>query len=186
MANDVVLRELASDETLALVYDLVLTAAFTPDELEPLYKLRGYLEVSPPEAFGLYAVDQSGDPIGCCIYYPDPDASTLLLGYMAVVADGRSRGVGTRLFRESQSKWFADDQYDLVVAELDDPRVYPVLNDIDPERRIQFYSKVGCRLVCGPYFAPCVRPVANGCTTCSLPCSAARLVPCTMLRQRFP
>jgi hypothetical protein len=44
------------------------------------------------------------------------------------------------------------------VAELDDPRVYPVVNGIDPERRIQFYSKGGCRLVCGPYFAPCVRP----------------------------
>jgi len=70
MANDVEFRELASDETLPSVYDLVLTAAFTPDELEPLYKLRGYLEASPPEAFGLYAVDQRGDPIGCCIYCP--------------------------------------------------------------------------------------------------------------------
>jgi len=36
--------------------------------------------------------------------------------------------------------------------------VYPVANGIDPGRRMNFYSKLGCQLVCGPYFAPCVRP----------------------------
>jgi hypothetical protein len=158
MADDVDFPELEPDETLQSIYDRVLAPAFTADELEPLDDLRAYLRASPPEAFGLYAAGPGGDPIGCCIYYPNHEAKTLLLGYMAVVADGRSRQVGSRLFEKSKAKWFGAGQYDLVMAELDDPRVYPVANGIDPERRIQFYSKLGGQLVCGPYFAPCVRP----------------------------
>jgi hypothetical protein len=158
MADSNEVRLLESDDVLDSIYRDVLTSAFTPDELEPLEALRGYLESDPPDAFGLYAVDTSGRPIGCCIYYSYPEANALLLGYMAVVADDRSRGTGTRLFEESRKAWFGSDEYDLVVAELDDPRVFPVSNGIDPERRIKFYSDRGGRLICGPYFAPCVRP----------------------------
>jgi len=158
MDYDFEIRELASDDSLESIYREVLTPAFTPDELESLEALKGYLESSPPDAFGLYAVDPSGHPIGCSIYYPYPEANAVLLGYMAVVAGGRSRGVGTLLFEESQKVWFGSGQYDLVLAELDDPRVFPVANGIDPERRIKFYSNLGGQLICGPYFAPCVRP----------------------------
>jgi acetyltransferase (GNAT) family protein len=158
MADSYEIRLLESGDVLDSIYGDVLTPAFTPDELEPLEDLRGYLESDPPEAFGLYAVDPSGGPIGCCIYYPYPEANALLLGYMAVVADERSRGTGTRLFEESRKAWFGSGEYDLVLTELDDPRVFPVANGIDPERRIKFYSARGGRLICGPYFAPCVRP----------------------------
>ena len=158
MADDVQIRKLASDDSLESIYHQVLTPAFTPDELESLDVLKGYLESSPPEAFGLYAVDPDDNPIGCSIYYPYPVANVLLLGYMAVVANGRSRGVGSLLFEEGQRRWFGSGQYDLVLAELDDPRVFPVANGIDPERRIHFYSNLGGQLICGPYFAPCIRP----------------------------
>ena len=172
MADDFDVLELAPDEMLERIYDKVLRPNFSPDELEPLEDLRGYLDDPSPEAFGLYAVDSGGDPIGRCIYYPysdsgsgsssgsdvEPPWSVLLLGYIAVVKEGRSRGVGTRLFRDSQKAWFGSGQYDLAVAELDDPRVYPTVNGIDPERRITFYSRLGVRLVRAPYFAPCVRP----------------------------
>jgi hypothetical protein len=157
MTDDLEIRELKSDEILESIHERVLVPNFASDELEPLGTLRGLLEASPPEAFGVYALDPSREPIGCCIYYPYPDERTLLLGYMGVVSSGRSRHVGTRLF-ETSKKWFDPDLYDLVVVELDDPRAYPVENGIDPERRINFYSKLGCRLICGPYFSPCVRP----------------------------
>jgi hypothetical protein len=160
MAGDVEIRPLAADDMLESIYEKVLAPIFTSDELEPLENLRGYLKDSPPAAFGLYAIDPDGGPIGCCIYYPygdpeaDPNWRTLLLGYMAVVRGARSGGVGGRLFHDSKERWFGADQYDLVLAELDDPRVYPVANGIDPEKRITFYSRVGDELVCAPYFAP--------------------------------
>jgi GNAT superfamily N-acetyltransferase len=157
MADSYEIRPLESDDVLNSIYGDVLLPAFSPDELEPLETLRGYLESDPPEAFGLYAVAPSGSPIGCCIYYPYPEAKTLLLGYMAVVAGERSRGTGARLFEESAKAWFGSGEYDLVLTELDDPRVFPVANGIDPERRIKFYSHRGGKLICGPYFAPCVR-----------------------------
>ena len=110
----------------------------------------------PPEAFGFYAAGPSG-PLGCCIYYVYPESNALLLGYMAVVADERSRGIGSRLFEESREAWSGSREYDLVLTELDDPRVFPVNSGVDPERRVQFYSRFSGRLICGPYFVPCVR-----------------------------
>jgi GNAT superfamily N-acetyltransferase len=160
MADDFEVRELAPDNRLESIYEGVLQPNFGSDELESLKKLRGYLRASPPEAFGLYAAERGGHPIGCCIYYPYPDDewTVALLGYMAVVQGGRSRGIGTRLFEESQERWFGSEKYDVVLAELDDPRVFPVANGIDPEKRIAFYARLGVRLITAPYFAPCVRP----------------------------
>ncbi len=157
MSEDVKIFSLESNDTLDRIFQSVLVPAFSAEELEPLESLRGYLESNPVEAFGLYAADSSG-PIGCCIYYPYPEANSLLLGYMAVVSNERSGGVGTRLFEASRDEWFGSNQYELVLAELDDPRVYPVVNGISPQRRIEFYSKLGAELICGPYFQPCVRP----------------------------
>jgi hypothetical protein len=157
LGDELAIRPLEADDSLDRIYRDVLTPAFTSDELEPLEDLRGYLRSDPPEAFGLSAASPSG-PVGCCIYYPYPEGNALLLGYMAVVADERSRGTGTRLFEVSREAWFGSGQYDLVLTELDDPRVFPVVNGIDPGRRIQFYSRLKGMLICGPYFAPCVRP----------------------------
>ncbi len=157
MSEDVKMFPLESNDTLDRIFQSVLVPAFSAEELEPLKSLRGYLESDPVDAFGLYAADSSG-PIGCCIYYPYREANSLLLGYMAVVSNERSTGVGTQLFEASRDKWFGSNQYELVLAELDDPRVYPVINGINPQRRIEFYSKLGAELICGPYFQPCVRP----------------------------
>jgi GNAT superfamily N-acetyltransferase len=157
MTDDFEVRVLVPDDSLESIYRTVLTPAFTTDELEPLEDLRRYLEATPHEALGFYAVDPSG-PIGCCIYYPYREANALLLGYMAVVAGERSRGIGKRLFDDSERVCFGSGQYDLVLAELDDPRVFPVANGIDPNRRIKFYSERDGKLIRGPYFAPCVRP----------------------------
>jgi hypothetical protein len=77
---------------------------------------------------------------------------------LAVVAGERSRGTGARLFEEGRQAWWGSGDYDLVLTELDDPRVFPVANGIDPERRIKFYANRGGKLICGPYFAPSVRP----------------------------
>src|SRR5258708_1448394 len=102
MADSHDIRSLESDDVLDAIHADVLAPAFAPAELERLEVLRGYLESDPPSAFGLYAVDPSGGPIGCCIYYPYPEAKALLLGYLAVVAGERSLGTGARLFGESR------------------------------------------------------------------------------------
>jgi hypothetical protein len=157
MEDSEVVRPLSPDDSLEQIYQRVLVPNFTSDELEPIEDLRGYLSADPPEAFGLYVQGIKG-PLGCCIYYPYPAAATLLLGYMAVVDDERSRGIGGRLLDESRAAWYDSSQYDLVVVELDDPRVFQSKDGIDPKRRVNFYSKHDGRLICGPYFQPCVRP----------------------------
>jgi hypothetical protein len=157
MNDDFTVGALQPDALLESIYNEVLIPSFTSDELEPLDDLHRYLGSDPPEAFGLYA-ERRGRPLGCCIYYPYPVARTLLLGYMVVVDGYRSQGIGSGLLRESRLTWYGSDQYDLVLAELDDPRVFPATGGIDPERRIAFYSKHKARLICGPYFAPSVRP----------------------------
>jgi len=155
-AHDI--RSLHWDDVLNAIYDELFTPAFAHNELEPLEALRGGLESDPPQAFGLYTVDPSGSRIGRCIYYPYPEANALLLGYLAVVDGERSRGTGARLLEESRRAWFVSGEYDLVLAQLDDACVFPAANGIDPERRIRFYANRGGKLICGPYFAPSVRP----------------------------
>jgi hypothetical protein len=157
MEAPLVVRPLRPDDSLERVYRDVLLPNFSRDELEPLEDLRGYLSSDPPDALGLYAVGPKG-PIGCCIYYPYPKASALLLGYMAVVETERSQGIGGRLLHDSHTVWYDSDQYDLVLVELDDPRVFSTVNGIDPKRRLNFYSNFGSWLICGPYIQPCVRP----------------------------
>jgi hypothetical protein len=156
LGDDIAILPVEADGSLEGIYRDVLMPAFTSDELEPLEALRGYLRSDPPAAFGWYALGPSG-PLGCCIYYRYPEANALLLGYMAVAADERSRGIGTRLFEESRQAWCGSEEYDLVLTELEDPRVFSVGSGIDPERRVKFYSRVSGSLICGPYFAPCVR-----------------------------
>ena len=99
MANDVVLRELAPDETLQSVYDLVLMPAFTPDELEPLYKLREYLEASPEMPSGstpstrvaIRSAAASITPIGTRARYCWGTWRSWLMGEVAAAALGCSR-----------------------------------------------------------------------------------------------
>jgi GNAT superfamily N-acetyltransferase len=137
------------------VYHEVLEPAFGHEELETLEIFRGAVEADGAEAaFGLCAVDAHGAPVGCIIFYPDPSSGILLLGYIATRSGRRSTGVGRLLYETSRDRWFADGQFEAVVAEVDDPRFFPDTGDISPDRRVAFYNSIDSELIVGPYFQP--------------------------------
>ena len=113
----------------------------------------GLTEGGSYECWGLCALD--GDtPAGCVLGYPYPESGVLLIGYIAVRADLRSRGVGGMLLEAARREWYGKAGLTLVLAEIDDPRYHPASGDIDPERRITFYARHQTQLVVGPYFQP--------------------------------
>jgi GNAT superfamily N-acetyltransferase len=136
------------------VYRDILEPSFEPNELDPLdVVLDGLTEGGSYECWGLCALD--GDtPAGCVLGYPYPESGVLLIGYIAVRAGVRSRGVGGMLLEAARREWYGQAGLTLVLAEIDDPRYHPASGGIDPERRITFYARHQTQLVVGPYFQP--------------------------------
>jgi GNAT superfamily N-acetyltransferase len=136
------------------VYRDILEPSFEPNELDPLdVVLDGLTEGGSYECWGLCALD--GDtPAGCVLGYPYPESGVLLIGYIAVRADLRSRGVGGMLLEAARREWYGQAGLTLVLAEIDDPRYHPASGDIDPDRRITFYARHQTQLLVGPYFQP--------------------------------
>ena len=92
--------------------------------------------------------------LACVLGYPYPESGVLLIGYIAVRADLRSRGVGGMLLEAARREWYGQAGLTLVLAEIDDPRYHPASGGIDPDRRITFYARHQTQLVVGPYFQP--------------------------------
>jgi GNAT superfamily N-acetyltransferase len=133
------------------VYHELLEPSFGPDELDTLDTLRDGLAKS--EVWGLCALD--GDtPVGCVLGYPFTESKVLLIGYLTVKPGLRGGGIGGRLMDKAEQWWSGRDDLTLVLAEVEDPRRHPVVGDIDPKRRADFYARRGAQVVVGPYFQP--------------------------------
>lgn len=161
--ESVEVRDLQADDALREIYEKVLEPAFPPDEIETfdVFRAAVMLGESDEGAFGLAVHDDVEGPLGCMVFYPFPASRVLLLGYIATRADRRSTGVGSLLYESARRRWFGDGAYDLVVAEVDDPRFFAEADGISPQRRIEFYSRVGGELIAGPYIQPRVREGAD-------------------------
>ena len=162
MANDVVLRELVSDETLQSVYDLVLTAACTPDELEPLYKLRGFWRPRLEKPSASTPSIRAAIPSAAASYVSRSGREYAAVNYLAVVADGSSTLSGTRLFGKARGNdspmintisWWRS--WTILAC------IQSSMTSIQSDRSILFEGRL--RLASGPYFAPCVRPAGERC-----------------------
>jgi GNAT superfamily N-acetyltransferase len=148
------LRTEADRRLIEAVYRDILEPSFDDDELDSLeVVVDGLTAAGSYECWGLVALD--GDtPAGCILSYPYPACQVLLIGYIAVRPGLRSHGVGGLLLAEARQRWYGQDGCTLVLAEVDDPRYHPAVGDIDPVRRIAFYTRNETQLVAGPYFQP--------------------------------
>ncbi len=139
------------------VYYELLRPAFPPEELDPLEVIRdGLMGVGKDEIVGLCARRGADEPVGCIIAYPYRGSGVLLIGYLAVRADMRSKGIGSLLLDKGRSTWYGAPWCQLVVAEIEDPRHYP-RGETDPARRAAFWFRHGAELLLVPFFQPRVR-----------------------------
>lgn len=144
----------ASSSFVEVVYREILEPSFSPDELDPLdFVLDGLTEGGSYELWGLTALDD-GRPVGCILGYPYRESGVLLVGYLAIRDGERSRGLGGLLADEIRRRWYEQPGLPLVLAEVEDPRYHAVAGDIDPARRVAFYSGRGAQILTGPYFQP--------------------------------
>ncbi len=136
------------------IYREILHPSFRPDELDPPSAVFDILSAGGRyQPSGLCALD--GDtPVGCVLAYPFPLSKVLLIGYVAVKSAYRGRGIGALLLDAAAQQWFGTADFTLVLAEVEDPRHHPVVGEIDPARRVNFYARRGARMVVGPYFQP--------------------------------
>jgi GNAT superfamily N-acetyltransferase len=133
------------------VYRRILQPSFGPNELDTLDTLLEGLANN--ETWGLCAID--GDtPVGCMLGYPYTQSHVLLIGYVSVKPGLRGGGIGHVLMDAAEQRWYGNDGLSLVLAEIEDPRQYPAVGDIDPKRRALFYARRGAQVIVGPYFQP--------------------------------
>jgi GNAT superfamily N-acetyltransferase len=141
-------------EQLEELYANVLRPAFAQDELEDRWWLDGLDEYAP----ALVALDVRGRVIGGVTGDWYPEARVLLVGYLAVRADMRGRGIGTLLMDEAERRWLPRFDPLLVLGELEDPR-HHVGDDV--ERRVRFYDRRRAKVLAMPYFQPRLRPTGR-------------------------
>lgn len=151
------LHELAADDPLLpRVYTDLLAPAFPPAELVSLDSLRQGLTHGTTV---VTATVQGRTPSSVVIGDYSPASGVLLLSYLAVAANLRSRGVGGRLLREVTGPWQARYRPCLTLAEVEHPAAHaadPLRGD--PAARLRFYARHGSRALDLPYFQPALSP----------------------------
>lgn len=71
-----------------------------------------------------------------------------LLEYMATTAKGRSRGLGTALFKAAQATALEREPLSACVLEVDEPDG-SISEHNNPSARLRFYARLGCRKIEG-------------------------------------
>lgn len=154
MTTGITVRDMSTEVSASVIRDIyhdILEPSFGTNELDTLETLLEGL--ANDEAWGVCALD--GDtPLGCVLGYPYRKSRVLLIGYVTVRPGLRGGGIGSALMDAAEQRWSEGSDVSLVVAEVEDPRRHPVIADIDPKRRAEFYARRGALVVVGPYFQP--------------------------------
>ncbi|MGH4012146.1 MAG: GNAT family N-acetyltransferase [Pseudonocardiaceae bacterium] len=143
------------------VYQQILMPAFPSNEMTPLGILQKMWVGVPPRLAVHAALDSRGQAVGCAVAQWFPRSAVLLFAYLAVRAESRGGGIGTSLITRAVRDWTAAYRPALVLAEVEDPRVYPCTQDQDPLARLRLYARLGARLLELKYVQPEVSPGAG-------------------------
>jgi GNAT superfamily N-acetyltransferase len=139
-------------------YREVLVASFDSNELDDFDRFRhGLLGKAEVPTVATVAFGRDAEILGGIVGEIYASAETLLLAYLAVRPDIRSRGVGTALVRHAVPRWRKRSDVRLSVAEVHDPRRW-----LDPgdaaEERLRFFDRVGARVLGMPFIQPALEP----------------------------
>jgi GNAT superfamily N-acetyltransferase len=146
----------ADSATFRRFYQEVLEPSFPAAELVQLDDLSS--ELAGDES-GLHCsiVLDGAEPIAGIIS-EEYSRGVLLLSYLAVRADWRNRGLGSRLIAEVVPRWQDTLRSPLIVAEVEHPKFHGPNAFGDPVARLRMYERMGARLLPIPYFQPALRP----------------------------
>lgn len=155
------MAHLQRQELFTEIYKKILMPAFPANELTPLGALDSMWAGTPPRLAVHAALDCQGQPVGCAVAQWFPQSTVLLFAYLAVHADCRGNGIGTSLLKQAIHEWMKAYGPILVVAEVEDPGVYPRTPDQDPMARLRLYARLGARLLVRKYVQPEINPGAG-------------------------
>ncbi|ASW53722.1 N-acetyltransferase [Plantactinospora sp. KBS50] len=138
---------------LEFVYRSLLVPTFPPSELISLDELREGVRDGGQEVWA--AVDDDGRILATAVGEWSPSCRVMLLGYLAVAAQGRGGGTGGRLYDEVVADWAGRYRPCVVLAEVERPdRHDGSAATGDPAARLRFYGRRGARILDLPYFQP--------------------------------
>ena len=143
------------------IHAQILVPAFPSNEMTPLSVLQQMWAGMPPRLAVHAALDRRDQPVGCAVAEWFPQSSVLLFAYLAVHADSRGQGIGTSLITRAVQDWATVYHPSLIVAEVEDPRVYPRTLDQDPRARLRLYVRLGARPLKFKYIQPEINPGAG-------------------------
>lgn len=153
------LSALTTAEIIAL-YDDLLRPSFRPEELVSIGDVLRLYAGEDPAPSGVLVRD--GRPLGVHLCEAYVDGRVLLLTHLAVSPDARRGGIGSQLLDHAARQLEATWPGAVVLAEVDDPRVWPGTEATgDPVARLQFYGRHGARLVRLSYVMPELQPGAG-------------------------
>jgi GNAT superfamily N-acetyltransferase len=146
------------DRLLRAVYHQVLEGAFRPDELDPFDVTSAALAKArrTKDVLAVLGDGADDDVLAAAIGDWDSPSRVYLLSYLAARPGERGRGIGSTLMDHLSPLWRRRHAL-LTVAEVDDPRVYPVSNTGDPSARLRFYQRFGAGVLDLQYMQPVVR-----------------------------
>lgn len=154
------IRDIESNHAhLDAVYDGLLARSFSADELVDRAEFH---ESASDGLLWVTAAVEDGIPVGAAVAEWSPASRVLLLSYLAVRADSRCNGIGSRLMSTVRTRWQEHVHPKLTLVELEHPAVHR--GDSmrgDPLRRLRFYARHGTRALALPYFQPALRPEAS-------------------------
>ncbi|WP_380168158.1 GNAT family N-acetyltransferase [Jannaschia sp. R86511] len=141
------------EATVAAVHATLLAPVFRPEELLSPADLRaGHGPGGSSPSTVLLAGDR---PVAVMLGEWFCRRRALLLSYLSVSDTVRGAGLGTRLLEQALPTWWGDEPEPTVLAEVDDPAVWPAdALGGDPRARLRFYARHGARLAGLPYVQP--------------------------------
>ena len=143
----------AGPELLERLYRDVLSRAFTPAELISLEEFKIEFAGQPTRYCGAMMLED-GRPVAGLIAEYSTASGVLLLGYLAVREDHRSKGIGAALLERTVPLWQERYKPVATLAEIEDPRLHPASQFGDPIARVRLYDRLGARFLPLPYFQP--------------------------------
>lgn len=144
------------EATVRAVYEDLLAPVFRPEELLSLEELR---RAYGPGGDSPSTVLLDGvRPVAVMLGEWFVGHRVLLLSYLSVSDAARGSGLGTALLTEELPRWWGAAPAPLVLAEVDDPGVWPSeAMGGDPRARLRFYGRHGASLAPLPYVQPSLK-----------------------------
>lgn len=143
----------ARDDLVVLhsVYEELLRPAFPPSELADFESFAA--GIGDGASGGVLVALDGGRLAGVAVDSWSSSARIGLLGYLAVAGDRRDRGVGSALLTELRRRW-ADAPIDVVLGEVEDPRVHADTPENRTGARLRFYERLGADVFDAPWTQP--------------------------------